>query len=91
MAPNCRWLLGQEHCERDDREEPGESKNSRDAVQVSLGRSRTERGSTATTEHVGKTTAAPAVQENPDDHGEHRCDVDDNGNDRDEVAHGAEL
>jgi hypothetical protein len=84
-------LLGKEHCESDHREEPCKRKHGRDAVEVALGSSRSESRAASAAEHVGQATAAATVQENSDDHGEHRSHIDDDGEDCDEVTHGGEL
>ncbi len=82
---------GEQDSQRHRRHEPGEGENRRNAREIALGGSGTQRGCTTTTEHVRQTTAATAVQENPHDHRDHCHDVDDDGDPGDERTHGSQA
>jgi len=77
----------EQDAERGHRQEPHQRQHGGDAVEVALCRRRTQGRRSATTEHVRQTAAAPAVQQDTDDHTDHREHVHDDGDDGDCISH----
>ena len=83
--------LGEEHSKRYHGYYPYKREHRCDAIQVALSSSRTQSRSSASTEHVAQSAAATAMEQDSGHERYKRQDVDDNGDDGDEITHGKIL